>query len=257
MRFLEFMFAKKYLITIVLILIIIILSLIFVIDRYGPNNNLGITVSSNLKDLDLIKSEAKKLSSVREINSNGTYTKILSQINSLEDKKTSRKEDKYKIVRAIWENVLGLYSDTNRNELYNFQIIFNDFIKKNYPDKDQFNLKPLCLDPNCAEKEQPKEIQSVIEKINKSSIVEPVKESDIQSLKNFGYINDNWAQLKVNGYLDVAYYIKDSKYYTDAKINEEIYNQIINYIKNTYPNEYEEFIKNTIPSQPERENDRT
>jgi len=232
--------SKKYLVVIGLILIIfLVIGSILIIDYVSPVKNLG-SKNSKLENVDKIKDQAKALGSISEIRNTGTYSLILEKINVLENPNVS-KEDKSNAFGIINERSLGLYSSTNNNELYKFRISLNEFYKLNFPDKPQNTLKPMCLDPKCAENPQPQEILNVIETIKNSNINEAIKENDIQNLTNFGYMGNDHTESKVGNYLIVANDIKNDKNYIEAGLNEKIYNDIVGYIKKTYPEEYKNF----------------
>ena len=230
---------RKFFAILTVVLLVLIAIILFAINPFSNSstNLIPGTTSVNLKNLDSLRNEAKGLRNNPEIANSSFYPKIVSGISALSGKGSS--EDKYKITTKLWEDSLSLYFDTNDSSLYKFQQGLNDFIKLNFPNKNNPNLRPLCFDEACAENPIPPQIQKAIEEIEDSTIPDPIKLQDTQALRTYSYINNNWVELKVNNYLEIALYIKANNEYEKAKINEKVSEEIINYIKTTYPKEYE------------------
>jgi hypothetical protein len=215
-------------------LILITLGIIFYLDN-SPRYN---TFSQNkLAGYEEIRKQILILNREPSLISNNNYAKFIESLNQLEDTKLSREEKVNKLQNAR-ADLISAYFDTNNNSLYLLQNNLNKFIESNF--QELGNLEnPQCFDEKCAKNPQPKEILDVIDEIKNSSLPQDIKDEDIKYLLNYGYINQEHNYAKAIDYLSMAENIRYSRDYTEAGINLTIYNKIVNYVKNAFPEEYE------------------
>ncbi|OGH11302.1 MAG: hypothetical protein A3B38_00555 [Candidatus Levybacteria bacterium RIFCSPLOWO2_01_FULL_36_13] len=223
-----------------LVFVVLILTAIYFLDSFSDNSS----NSTSLKNFDTIKNQAKSLASDSQINSNASYQKILSQLARAENKNLSNKE-KAKILDVTGSYILDAYYYTNNHKLYLYAQAFNNFLIENIGEKARLNIP--CYDPECAENPQPKEILNVIEEIKQSQLPQGLKDSVILDLTNFGYLRNGYGlptyNIKIGSYASLANTIRKDPEFIKAGINEKIYNDIVNYLRVEYPDEYAEFIK--------------
>lgn len=230
---------KRSVIIVLSLLVFIILSVILIFFLDKSSNN-----TPNLKLYESIKIEVQELSADPEINHNGNYQKMVSQLAKLENQSLSPAE-RTKIAESTILYLHDAYYSTHNHKLYSFAQNYKVFLAENFGNSVKY--VPPCYDPQCADAPQPKEILSVIEKIKQSNIPEGLKDSVILDLTNFGYLKKGYGlpryNIKIGSYISLAEALKKNPDFINAGINEEIYNDITNYVKVAFPDEYELFIK--------------
>lgn len=233
---------KAFLLFLVVVPIIIASVLtIFYLDNFNPistKNN-----SINLKEYNSFLTKVKNISAnEKSVANNSDFLKLNQTLNNLSQ--STSKEDLFNRLISASEYLFYAYVETRNHELYNLEVDLKRIIRINFPEKKYPDSPPACFDPTCASAPQPKEITDIINAIKSSSLPDYQKENDILNLNNFSYISDESSTLKANNFLILANDIKINEEYIKAGINLTIYNQIISFVKASYPKEYSEFEKN-------------
>lgn len=223
-----------------LILVICTLAAIFYLnDAYGPTK-------SDLKGFAGLKKEAIALQKDSKIGKDNNYIKLLHLISRLEIEKLSR-DEQFDMLDNASLYVDFAYANTNVHELYNFRKDLDALIRENFPQKKWSSKDPQCMDSTCADTSQPKVILDIISEIKQSTVPTVLKEEIAQELITFGYINKKDSLAKVYDYLFVAEDIRHNRDFTNAGLNIKISDEIINYVKNTFPLEYSKI--QTVPKE--------
>ena len=111
-----------------------------------------------------------------------------------------------------------------------------NFVEPNFGKDAEFN--PPCLDPICADRPQPEAIMAVINQIQEADLPESLKHDHIKDLTNYGYFTKDYDETRAQAYLFTAADILNNESYIKAGINKTISDQIIEYVKKDFPEEY-------------------
>lgn len=229
---------RLLILALILLVIPIVTVSIFYLDR--SENKSSVNLSQEAQDTATLK---QKIGSILGEDVSSTKTegsRIIQKFETLENPKSSQ-EDKYKALALIASFTQSLYSDTHNPKLYSF--INNDLV--NYAKKyfSEFYKEAYfvysCQDPSCAQNSQPKEILAVIEEIKTSDFPPQVKQTLSEDLLNAGYRSKAETPGKVSQYMLLAQMIKNNKNFSPTGQNLKIAQEIENYVKNTFPKEYE------------------
>ncbi len=227
---------------IIAILSLIILAITISIVNLG-NNKLAINRQTGFTGYYDLKTKINKIANDNPtVGQNRNYQKMVTSIALIEETKAS-KEDKHKALYEAFNYIIVAYAETNDHNLYLLQKDLASFINLNFPKDNTDNLKPSCFDPICANPPST-EITNVINKIQSSNLPSYIKKSDIKMLKNFSYLTNDNSGSKTGDFLIVASMIKNNSEYIKLGINIKISDEIINYVKNAYPKEYDNFTQN-------------
>lgn len=221
---------KNLLIGLILLLVIISLGgAIYIINSKS---------TTNLADYNNLKQKTEEASKISKIANNQRFNVYLKRLQDLDNPNLS-KDQQLKYIKAADEYLYEAYLETNDPELRKLSLEFKKFVEANFTEKD-YKVFVECLDPSCANSSIPKEIQVVIDEINKSDLPVVAKNDFIPLLKTFSYINDE--QTKVIDFLGLAASIRVDPDFIKAGMNEEISNEIRDYVKATYPDTYNKYI---------------
>lgn len=215
------------------ILILLIFASIYFIDK---QDNVQATSAFNK-----FREKVIQVNEIQEIANNTSYKKFVEKVANLETQKN--KEEQFKLIRIGWQYLYISYTETNRNELYKLLTEFKELATNEFGYKD-LNASIQCFDPSCAKQPIPNEIQKIINDINNSSMSANLKSNLIQQIKTFSYLNESDSQLRVTNYLSLADSIKLDPNLENTGINEQVYKEIRDYIQNTYPDLYKDYIAN-------------
>lgn len=222
------------------LLILVSITGIFLLNKSHNNTNIpksGLT--NNLKGYENFK---QKFNDLNLPTDSRYYPRLAAQIDIIENNNSTAKA-RYDAFVNI-NQYLGLtYADNRNNNIYTFiQSDLTTFVKNNFSDyynKNDFGA--VCLDPSCSDTKDPQAILDIISEINSlTDIPEYAKNGAIFNLKNNMYYPSDNLRIKVNFYLNTANLIRQSEEFTKAGVNNKIADEIENFIKNTYPKEYEQ-----------------
>lgn len=231
---------KKKLAVLALVLIIVPLALfLLTFDNKLPNipfvsrlYNAG----SDLKGYYQIKSKLENL----KLNDNSNYGSILNELGVLENKKLTPKE-RYAALVNISFYFEKIYTRIPNPLVY--KLATSDlkiFAEENF--KEEFKNSDFlipCQDPSCAQSKTPDEILKIIDDINSyDKIPSYVKKTHVSNLLYASYYHDTNPRPKISAYLISALEIKNDKDFIAADANKKIFDEIIDFIKNKYPDEY-------------------
>lgn len=232
--------SKLFLIVFLLLLIVSLFVVIayFSQPRYSSDN---VTVGGiNLTGYTKLKNDTNNLFSNQKIGQDPEFIKYATELATIENKTVST-NDKYKALVSANNYLEISYSMTNQHDLYGLLQELKDFSKTNFPKlyKDKDFPKIFCLDKACAQNPQPPEVLQIVDEINASSIPAVMKPSFVQNLLNQGYIND--PRDRAIGYLIVVGVLNGDGELKKAGLNTKLSNELLDYVKKTYPNEYASF----------------
>lgn len=194
--------------------------------------------SSTLSGYNNLKVKTEEISKAGNNANNRNLNSFIKKLDSL-DNSNLTKEEQQNLLKSAWVDLYTAYLESNEPKLYDLTVEFKKFIDSNYTE-NEFKIKLQCLDSACAEDVVPADIQTIINEIEKSSVPEAIKTDYTQQLKTFTYISDEQAHVKVVDYLSLAESIKINTEFEKAGLNLKIYNDIRDYVKNAYPDLYNE-----------------
>lgn len=234
---------KLFLLFLILLIILILGSSIFFIDNSNKKNISN--SKTNLIGYDEVLAQINSLSSDSKVVEDTQYSRGINSFKKIQDPNLSE-QNQYTQLTNTNDFFNSLYSSTNNPSITKLLDSLNNFGQKNFPKYYQkIDFSYYCQDPECADTAQPQEIQVIINDIKASKIDEGIKKSLIQNLTNSGYIPSNKNTFKAENYLIDADIIRQDKAFTDEGINNKIADAIVDFVKKTFPKEYEELSPNT------------
>ncbi len=238
--------TKVVLVFILLIIITSLIGIIFLVDQNGKVNTPS---STNLKSYDSFKNNFNNLN----LNKGNSLSETINQFKVLENP-TNSPDIRYGALVQISDSLIKTYIATQNPKIYSF--IANDlniFAKVNFSKNyKQTDFASPCMDPQCEIEPAPKEILSIINEIrsiNSSFVSAGNKEGQILNLKSSIYNNSKNRYQKAILYMNAANQIRADEEFQKANLNNKIADEIINFVKNRYPEEYN-ILKNQISQQP-------
>ncbi|MCL4353340.1 hypothetical protein M1615_02590 [Patescibacteria group bacterium] len=235
---------KPVIIIIVVAVIIIALTLIYYLNYSSKSNSPTLSTSNSTPGSDL-KGYPELMQNVNSLRSDNTlaqaplFSRIINSLQIVGNSKSTEQERYNALVNAdgLLEN---LYNTTNNHKLYSIPGDFSDFAKINFPKlyKDSDFFPVYCIDPSCAQSPQPQAILNIVNEIKNSNVPEVVKTTFVQDILNPGYLQNSFLNTKIFAYTIVANNLKNSGALTKAGLNEKLYNELTDYVKTTYPEEY-------------------
>lgn len=227
---------KKKLLVFLALFLIVLLSL--AIGFLGYKSKQPTTaISTNYKGYDILIAKLNTAADTNQaIAQEPNFQRVIRTIKIVEDPKASKK-DVLKSLKYSLGYSIELYQDLHDHKAYHLQLDINDFIVANFPEEKNNGFKPFCFDPECASPMDPA-IKNVISEIQNSQVPDYQKQNDIDNLTNFSYLTNDNSGIKVRDFLLAAKIIESNPEYIKLGINEKLYNEIIDYLKNTYPKDF-------------------
>lgn len=234
--------SKKKSLIILLVLTTLIITIlvivIFALQRVETNKTNKST--DTITEFTEIKNEIINISSQDYDNNNETYDRMRTQIAIVEDN-TKSQQEKYDALQSLELFLKSEYSRTNNPKYY--VLLKNKvkpYVKENYPDLyDESVFYTSCQHEECADDEQPVELQEILNLIKESDLPDVVKETLIQDLINTGYKSDKTElEGKVGQYVLLADMVSNLDEMSESGANDEIGEMIIKLVENNYPEEY-------------------
>ncbi len=224
---------RKIIIAVFILLVIIAIGLIIIVLP-SPNKP-SIAIKPQLKNYD------KLIVAINQINNlsttqNGEFQKMIEQLRLTENPNLTR-DQQFQDLRYAQTALIGAYVTSNDHTLYSLQKTLADFMTLNFPDKKKQVVEIVCFDPICAPK-QPKMVTDIVSEIKASNTLDVVKQGLAQDLNNASYFPDDDPQRKASNYLLVANAVKYDPDFIKAGINDKIANEILDFIKQTYPEQF-------------------
>ena len=231
-----------------IVLIILLLGTLYYLDSFNKKafnkqQASTSTIGSDLKGYNALKQKINALASDTSIAENGYYLRLINKLNIVEDKNTSE-QNRYKALLDAAYFLETFYSSTNNPKLHTLNNDLDVFAKTNFPKY----YKPIsflyyCQDSTCTEAPQPKEILNVIDEINSSNIPDLIKKSHVRNLINIGYIEKKYVRPIAQGYLLTANMMRADEDLKKEGLNKKLADELNNFVKKTYPDIYQEFVK--------------
>ena len=231
--FLEYI-KKNFLILSIIFLFVFIAGSVIYINFLGSKSASQSKISN--AEFNNLKTQAIALSNDKQIASDTNYSKLIRNLNEF-DNKSLTKDEQLSLLKKIIDNAFNSYARTNDHRLYEFQKTLANYINKYFPEIGRIE-DPQCMDPSCAQNSTPKEILAIIEEIKASTVPQELKNEINHELITFSYIHNDDAYTKAYDFIFVAEDIKTNKEFVDSGNSERWSGEIINYVKKTFPNEY-------------------
>jgi hypothetical protein len=227
------------LISILAAAIILLTVLIIFLNNSGVSNNNKAIDLTQYKGYAQLKQEITGLSSDPQLANSASFNKVVVKLSVIEDKTVSPK-DKYTALTLISNNLEDVYVLTNNHKLYSLPADINSFAKENFPTfyKAMDFATTHCVDETCAQSSQPPEILKIADEIKNSTKDEVVKSILTRDLLNPGYLSNNDINTKVSSYIFVINVLKQDQTLKQAGLNDKLFNELLDFVKKTYPDEY-------------------
>lgn len=214
---------------------LIFLNILIIVSIFFINKSPSPIISGELKGYDEIEKAVLSLSSDPVLSDNKHYKNMVDDLEKLRANNLSKKQ-RVTLARLLIDDFGALYAETNDHSLYQLGNDIKNFVEPNFGKDAEFN--PPCLDPICADRPQPEAIMTVINQIQEADLPESLKHDHIKDLTNYGYFTKDYDETRTQAYLFTAADILDNKSYIKAGINKNISDQIIEYVKKDFPEEY-------------------
>ena len=239
MQLSDFIYKNKASILILglILLIILFIAGIFLIDRdIAKPQALRTGYSESLLSL---RGEITAIGNKDpQIRGNGAYDRLNTNLDIVANESSSD-SDRYEALKESFVFFYGLYQETSDNKLYPVNQDFQDFAKRYFPKHyDEVDFTYFCQDPVCADSETPQEILEIVDELKKSDMPERIAETTANDILNDSYLSEKDKELKVENYIISISILRGYDDFSPSKINQKIADDILNFVKNKYPEEY-------------------
>jgi hypothetical protein len=239
MRFVAVFKQYKLLFLIFFLAILILGSLAAIILLQSSGNKI------NYQGYDAFLQQVNTVATDPSLNSSPYLSKFTAQLNILSDKNADE-GSKYTSLVQAGSQLQFLYTLSSNPKIRNLLDTLNTFAKNNFPTEYQQNqFSYFCQDSGCTDDPPPPTLLKIVDEIRNSDFPTNIKTTNSQHLLSLSYYQKKDAAAKVYRYLGFAYVIRGYAYLTKTGANTQIADNLYNYVKSYYPNEF-----HTLAAQP-------
>lgn len=238
MEFLNF-FKKNKLFDLLLVsLFVLILEIGYL---YYTNSKKGAVDVNGLKGYNELYLNLTAISD-SQLQQNSEYARSIKYL--LKIKEDKNKDQQYKDFQSSFGYLLNAYASSNNHKIFTLGNSFKKFAEENFPGRVKgHSFEIVCMDPQCADSAIPSGLAHIIDEVKQSQAPDPVKNSFINNLMNMSYISEKNTYSKAFGLLIMVNALKHSGAFTKLGLNEKLSNELLNFIKTAYPQDYKSLVE--------------
>lgn len=197
---------------------------------------------------DAFKQQIDAASLDSNIKQSPHFTKFINFIQLIQDGSKSEK-DRYKTLTQGKTELLYLYTFGSNPKARTLLDALNIFAKTNFPKEyKQIDFSYPCQDPSCSDDPPTQEFLNIINELKSSDFPAPVKNDMAQYLLSLGYYQKSNSVVKAQLLLMAANIIRGYSTLTQTGANTKIADDLYNYAKIHYSNEFEILMKTASQS---------
>jgi hypothetical protein len=248
MRFIAVLkrYSTLLLALLLLIFIIAVSAEILYLHNFGA---LKTTNEINYVGYDAFKQQIDAAALDPAIKQSPHFTKFLNFIQPTQDSSKSEK-DRYKALTQAKIELLYLYTFGSNPKARTLLDALSIFAKTNFPKEyKQADFSYPCQDPNCSDDKPGQDFLNIISVLKNSDFPTPVKNDMAQYLLSLSYYQKSDSLAKAQFLLMAANNIRGYSTLTQTGANTKIADQLYNYTKSHYPNEFRSLAQKKTASQ--------